>query len=162
MKGTLLLLLLSLYSCYAREPEKTGQEGKSLPTFDVLLSDSTTYLNTRNIPDDRPFVFFYFGPYCPYSRAQMEEIIEDIDKLKDIRFYLLTNAPYRQMKDFYDHYNLGKYPNITVGRDFTGFFLKYFEVEGVPYLAVYGKDRRLRNAFKGEVYGKQIKKSTEG
>ena len=106
-------------------------------------------------------VFFYFGPYCPYSRAQMEEIIEDMDKLKNIRLYLLTNAPYNQMMDFYNYYNLKKYSNITVARDYTGFFLKYFEVEGVPYLAVYGKDKRLKTAFKGEVYGKQIKRSAE-
>jgi len=160
-KIAFLLLLASLFGCYARDPVTTGQEGKLLPAFDMLLADSVTHLNTKNIPGDKPIVFFYFGPYCPYSRAQMDEIIQDMDILKDMRFYLLTYAPYGQMKDFYNHYALGKYPNITVGLDTARFFKNFYEIEGVPYLAVYGKDKRLKKAFIGEVYGRQIKRSGE-
>ncbi|GAA0557865.1 TlpA family protein disulfide reductase [Chitinophaga japonensis] len=158
---TILLLLAALCGCYARDPLKTGREGKLLPDFDMLLSDSTTYLHSKNIPGGRPIVFFYFGPHCPYSREQMKEIIEDMEKLQHIRFYLLTDASYAEMKAFCKVYTLDKYPNITVGRDYTGFFKDYFEVAGVPYVAVYGKDRHLREAFMGKVYGGQLKRSTD-
>jgi cytochrome oxidase Cu insertion factor (SCO1/SenC/PrrC family) len=163
MKNIALFLTIAyaFSGCFAKEPEKTGLEGKPLPAFDILLSDSITHFNTSNIPNGKPIVFFYFGPYCPYSRAQMEDIIKEMDLLKDVRLYLLTYAPHHQMKDFYSHYSLNKYPNIIVGKDASGFFQRYFEITGVPYVAIYGKDKRLNDVFKGEVYGRQIKKSTE-
>lgn len=156
-----LLLMISLYGCYAQDPVTTGKEGKLLPAFDMLMSDSITHLNSGNIPNNNATVFFYFGPHCPYSHAQMEEIIEDMDRFKDVHFYLLTNATYGEMKGFYDLFKLGKYQNISVGLDDTKVFLNYFEITGVPYIAVYGKDKKLRKAFEGKVYIKQIVQALE-
>jgi len=157
----LLLLLVSLASCFGKEPENTELKGKQLPAFKLLLTDSTTYINTANIPGGEPIVLFYFGPHCPYSRAQMEEIIDDISSLKNIRFYIFTTWPFLEMKDFYTHYQLNKYPNITVGVDYTNFFGDYFKAQGVPYMAIYGKNKRLNDAFVGKIYSNQIKKIAE-
>jgi thiol-disulfide isomerase/thioredoxin len=157
----LLIILVGLAGCFNRDPEKTGLEGKMIPSFSFLLSDSTSYLNTQHIPSDKPVVFFDFGPNCSYSRAQMEEIIEDMGTLKDIRFYLLTAFPFSEMKAFYTHYQLDKYPNITVGVDSNNFFNDYFEIRGVPYLAIYGKDHKLNAAFIGKVPVRQIREIAE-
>lgn len=157
-KIALLLLIAVLSGCYARDPEKTGHEGKPVPSFLLRLPDSTTYFNTDNIPAGKPFVLFYFGTYCPYSREEMEEVIEDMDILKDIHIYAITTSPFNEMKDFIAQYQLQKYPNITVGADDTNFFADHFEVVGVPYMAIYGKDKKLNAAFMGKVYGKQIRK----
>lgn len=154
-----LLLLVSLYGCFDKEAIKTGLEGKPLPSFSLLLPDSVTYLNTNSIPSGRPIALFYYGPYCPYSRAQMEIIINNMSVLKDIQFYVFTSYPFHDMKKFSDDYHLNKYPNITAGRDDKRFFSEYFQVPGVPYLAVYDKNKRLKRAFIGQVYSKQIKSS---
>lgn len=155
--ATITIIILLLTSCYSREPEKTGLEGKEMPSFDLLLADSVTHLNTRTIGAGKPIVLFFFGPNCPYSHAQMEEIIEDMDKLKDIQFYILTISPFSQMKQFLDHYQLQKYPNIITGLDYTRSFDEYFEVPGVPYMVIYGKNKKMKGAFVGKIYGKQIK-----
>jgi thiol-disulfide isomerase/thioredoxin len=158
MKTTAVLLTIAfLYGCYGRKPEQTGMEGKSMPSFPLLLPDSTTQINTNSIKPGKPTVLFCFGPYCPYSRAQMEEIIEDMHKMKDIRFYIFTNWPFKDMKGFYKHYELYKYSNITTGLDYTDYFRHYFEARGVPYIAIYGKDNRLKKSFIGEIYSSQIK-----
>lgn len=161
MKRLPLLLLIGLTSCFSRDPEKTGLEGKPIPSFSLLLADSTSYLNTQNIPSGKPVVFFLFGPHCTYSHAQMDEIIKYMSILKDIRFYLLTTAPFGEMKEFYNHYQLNKYSNITAGIDYTNFFGDYFEARGVPYLAIYRKDKRLHEAFIGKIDGRQIRDSAE-
>lgn len=157
----LLLIVAGLSGCYARDPEKSGKEGTLMPSFRLLLADSTTYLNTEKIAAGKPSVLFYFGPHCPYSHAQMENIIKNIDMLKDVNFYLLTTATFPEMKGFYDEYELGSYPNIKVGVDYTNFFGDYFEARGVPYLAIYGKDRKLNETFIGKVYGRQIRDVAE-
>jgi len=156
---TLYILLGYLSGCYSVEPEKTGMEGKPMPSFKLLLSDSITWMDTKEIPTGKPVVLLYFGPHCPYSRAQMEEIIEDIDKLKDISFYLFTNWPFSEMKQFYKHYQLSKYPNIIVGVDQKHFFADYYEVTGVPYTAIFDNEKKLNKAFVGKIYSKQIKQA---
>lgn len=158
MKNALFcLVIITLAGCFGKEPEITGHEGKSLPSFKLLLEDSATYFDTKNIPNGNPVVLFYFGPHCPYSKSQMEEIINNMESLKDVRFYVFTTWPFEQLKQFDSFYQLRKYPNIVTGIDFTNFFFNYFGAQGVPYIAIYGKDKKLRKAFIGKVNGKQIK-----
>ena len=155
------MLLILLTSCYGKKPEKTGMEGKPLPSFTVLLSDSTTRFDTKDIPLDKPVVLFLFGPHCPHSKAQIEEIIANINKLKGIRFYLFTPYPFVQMKQFYKEYQLGNYSNITVGVDMQNFFSQYIGAPGVPFLAIYDKKKLLNKAFLGKTVAKQIKEIAE-
>ena len=158
---SLFLLLSALVGCFAKDPLKTGLEGNPLPSFNLLLADSITHFNTSKIPTGRPIVLFYFGPHCPYSRAQMDNIVKDMAILKDIRFYIFTSYSFGEMKSFYNHYQLKKYLNITTGVDTENFFGNYFEARGVPYLAIYNKDKRLNKAFIGKMYGSQIKEVAE-
>ncbi len=157
----ILITLICLFGCFGKKPENTGLEGKPLPSFNLLLPDSTTYFNTNSISGDRPIVLYYFGPHCPYSHSQMKEIIEDMEILKDIQFYIFTATAFSDMKSFYEYYHLKKYSNIKTGLDYSHFFADYFQAPGVPYIAIYGKNKRLREAFIGKIYAKQIKKIAE-
>jgi len=152
----LACFLMLLAGCYGRDPDKTGLEGKAMPDFNLLLTDSITVLNTKSIPTGKPAVLFFFGPQCPYSRAQMKEIVDDMDRLKDINFYVLTPAPFNQILSFSNDFKLKQYPNITVGQDPKNFFGDYFKAPGVPYMAIYGKDKKLNQAFIGKIYSRQI------
>jgi thiol-disulfide isomerase/thioredoxin len=155
------ILLVGLASCYGKKPQKTGLEGKPMPSFDLLLPDSMTTFSTGSIPEGQPVVLYYFGPNCPYSKAQMKEIVDNIGTLRDIRFYVFTTWPFDEMKSFYEHYELKKYPNIITGLDYNAFFVDYFKAQGVPYMAIYGKDKKLNKAFVGKVYSSQIKSSAQ-
>lgn len=160
MKCSIFLLIIAvLAGCDARvkRPVITGFEGKPLPAVSLLLSDSITYINTSSIPAGKPVVLFYFSPQCPYCRAQVAEIVKDMDALKDIQIYMITGFPIPEIRRFLKEYQLTKYTNVIMGRDSTEYLAYYFKVPGVPYMAIYGKDRKLRNAFIGQVYGKQIK-----
>lgn len=152
-----LLLMASLAGCFGREPLKTSHKGEIVPKFSLFLADSSTYFNTATLREGKPVIFFYFGPGCPYSRAQMEDIIANIDKLKDIQFVLFTTSPFDEMKRFYQHYHLYKHNNMVIGVDYTNFFIQYFDAKGVPYLAIYGRDRKLKEVFEGKVSVKQLR-----
>lgn len=150
-----------LAGCFGASPEKTGLEGKPLPSFSLLFPDSTTSFNTSRIPKGKSVALFLFSPYCPYCRAQTKEIIENIDKLKEIQFYFVTNFPLHSLNNFYNEYQLSKYSNITAGLDTAHFVSDYFQAPGVPYLAVYGKDKNLNKSFLGTVSSSQLKKVAE-
>ena len=161
MKYLILLAFSFFAGCYAKTAIKTGLEGKPVPSFDLILPDSTSYLNTRNSLTGRPVVLFYFGPHCPYSRTQMNDIILNIAALKNIQFYIFTNWPFKDMKEFYNNYQLNRYPNITTGQDFKNYFTNYFNAQGVPYIAVYGKDKLLNKVFVGKTDIEQIRQGAE-
>lgn len=152
-----LLLIVFLVGCFGREPIRTSHKGELMPEFSLFLADSSTYFNTASLQGGRPVIFFYFGPSCPYSRAQMEDILANVGKLKDIQFVLFATSPFEEMKWFYKHYELDKYRNMVIGVDYTNFFIKYFDAKGVPYLAIYGHDRMLKEAFEGKVPARQLR-----
>jgi thiol-disulfide isomerase/thioredoxin len=158
---SIIFIITCLVGCFGSTPEKTGQEGKTLPNFNLLLPDSVTWINTSHVPTNKPLVLFYFNPHCPYCRAQTKDIIEDMDKLKNIQFYFITPFSFREMKSYYKEFQLAKYANITMGRDTANFMGDYFEITGVPYMAIYNKDKKLKKAFMGKIYSSQLKKVAE-
>ncbi len=161
-KITLALCLVTLFGCKnTRPPVITGFEGKPLPAFTLLLSDSVTYINTQNIPIGKPVVLFYFSPKCPYCRAEMSDIVKDITLLKNLEIYVFTNWSFSAMKQFYDEYQLNKYPNLKVGVDYANYFEGNFNAYGVPYIAIYRKDGLLNKAFVGKIDVQLIKDVAE-
>jgi hypothetical protein len=162
MKQIFIFVIIAiLCGCYSKEPEDTGFEGKPMPSFKILLIDSITYMDTKNIPKGKPVVLLYIGTHCPYSRAQIEEIMNEMNSLKNIQFYVFTESPFKELKKLSTHYRLDKYANIKAGYDYTHFFRNHFKITGVPYVAIYGKDKKLKKAFEGKIYSKEIKKSLE-
>jgi thiol-disulfide isomerase/thioredoxin len=158
-----LLVITSLSGCFGKESHKIGLEGKPLPNFRLLLTDSVTSLSSNDIPSGKTTVFFYLTPSCSYCKAQTKEIIEDMDKLKDIQFYFVT-TPNLQLKDFINfcnQYQLFRYSNIIAAIDTASAIADYFEITNVPYLAIYNKDKTLNKTFLGKIYSSQIKKAAE-
>ena len=138
-------------------PLVTGFEGKPLPSFNMLKMDSITRLNTANLPEGKPMVIFLFSPYCPYCRAQTEDMIKDAKKLQNVQVYMLSAFPFSTIKGYYDQYHLDKYPNITVVQDYESYFENYYKAPGVPFISIYTKDKMLKEVLIGNVGVKNIK-----
>lgn len=151
MKTLIFALPLLLFiGCVDKSKVITGLEGKPMPSFDLLLEDSTTNLNTKDIPFGKPIVLFAFRPDCPFCQAEIKEITKNISELKDIRIYLLTSAKFSDAKHFYNSYNLEKYKQICVGIDSLNKFVDYYNCPGVPYLAVFDPQKKLKQAILGK------------
>lgn len=159
MKCIFFIAIISmLVSCNSRLPNKTGFEGKALPDFKLLLLDSSTYLNTGSIPTGKPFTVIYIGTHCPYSKAQVEEIVERIKDLKGFSIYIITADSFREMNKLAKHYQLYQYENIVVGVDTKDAFGNFYKITGMPFTALYGKDKLLKKAFSGNLSSRIIEK----
>lgn len=163
MKQFILLVIIAcLTGCFGVEPHESGLEGKPLPDFTLLLTDSITSIRSTDISRGKPIVLFFLSPSCPYCRAQTKEIIEDMDKLKNIEFYFIANANrLTDFKGFYKEYKLARYPNIIAGIDTSSAMADYFEISNVPYIAIYKKNKTLNKTFIGKIYSSQIKKGAD-
>ena len=130
---------------------KTGLEGRLLPSFNVLLTDSVTRFNTTDIPTGKPFIVIGFSPWCIHCQAETRDIIKNIDKFKDMRIIYLTPSPFDQMKTFYRYFKLAQYPNIVMGRDSANVFMSSFKAKGVPFIGIFDSRKRLLKAVNSQL-----------
>jgi thiol-disulfide isomerase/thioredoxin len=127
-----------------------SEQGRDLPSFDILLADSVTIMNTNSIPKNRPFALMFFSPDCIDCQREMEQIIKHMNELKHVYFCLVTVDPFEKLTIFDRYYKLNRYPNIIVGKDIANAFVKHFNPTGTPYSIVYDKERRIKVVFRGE------------
>lgn len=152
-----LLCLLTLSGCKDAKPSiKAGLEGKSLPSFAILLQDSSV-LNTSNITAGKPFAIFYFSPQCPYCRAQTKTIVNNIEDLQEMDIYMVSSYSLPAITKYVQENGLSKYKNIITGKDTANFIASYYEVPGVPFIAVYDGNKKLNKAYLGQVTGSKLK-----
>jgi len=153
-RAFVIYLVVIIAGCYSKKAEvkKTGLEGQPMPAFDLIAADSVSHFNTQNIPVGKPAILFSFEPWCPYCRAQTKKIISQIEKLHDFTIYMLSTSNYNDLKHFNKKYELAKYPNIITGIDYKRSFYRYFHEASIPCLAIYGRDKKLKQVLNGKQY----------
>jgi len=146
-----ITIALSCVGCFNDDYIKTGLEGHPLPSFDFLLMDSATKFKTDKIPTGNPFVLLYFSPNCPFCKAQIKDIIQNIRNFPNTHFYLLSSFPLGNLKKFRQDYKLDKYSNIIIAQDYQKQFVSYYNPPAIPCMAVYGKNKRLKQVLVGKL-----------
>jgi len=147
----IIIIPFFIYSCYGRKPKvKTGFEGKAMPTIQLLAVDSNTIYNTERISPGKPTLLFSFETWCPYCRAQTKSLVSNIESMNDINVYMICNTQLSEFKKFYKEFNLDKYPNIKAGVDYELSFERYFRTGKIPYLAMYDRNKILKQVIIGK------------
>lgn len=159
MKITFFVILMCcLCGCFGKKPTlETGHEGKPIPSINLLLLDSITHINLKTWKIGKPVVLIDISPTCPYCRALTQKIADEHENLKGIQFIVLSSYPLTELKKYDNEYMLKKYPNITVAQDSDAHFGQYFQAPGVPCIAIYGKDRLLKQVLMGKINTNLIK-----
>jgi hypothetical protein len=153
----LFFFITLLAGCFSKDPIKTGLEGKTLPDFSLLKHDSSAYFSTTLISKETPFVLMYFSPHCLYCKAMTKDILSNINTVSKIQFYFVSSSPIAEIKRFDSTYKLYRHPNIFIGKDTAYKMAHYFGLSGVPFVAIYGKGKILKNSFRGKISISQLK-----
>lgn len=150
----LLSMSMIFSSCKEEKPQKaykTGMEGKPLPAFSIQLLDSTSYIHSEEIPANKKMVLFFFSPTCPYCRAQMRDMVNNIEKFKEEQLYILTNADLKSTKAFAEYFKLNRLRNVIVGRDTGSVVLITYRQLKVPFTAYFDENKQLKAAYTGRM-----------
>jgi thiol-disulfide isomerase/thioredoxin len=167
MKGVFLLLIAFFCTTNVWGQEKGDMKAKAdtvkdtlpyqkyptLPAFNIMLTDSSTIVNTYNIPEGKPTLIMFFDPECKHCQAETKMLLNGMDSLKDIRFYMITSVhDFSKIRNFYNDYHLSDYKNIeVVGRDYEYFFITYYGIKFVPDMVLYDGHKNLVKFFEGHV-----------
>ena len=164
-KMFLLFILISLTFCsfsqadsvkksssYSQQENVTEPPYKRFPTvppLKLLLLDSTSYFSKNDLKKNKPVLIIVFNPDCEHCKHETEEIIKNIDSLKNIQIIMATIMPFDLMKSFYENYDLQRFQNITVGKDVQYTLPSFYQMHFMPYLAMYDKKGKLLATFEG-------------
>jgi len=145
------LFALSLAACHFRVDRKQLSHIRQLPGFRIISVDSTQCINTENIANGHPTIFFYFDPDCTHCQRLTKELLQHITQLRDTKLYWVTNGDEELLKRFYKFYHLDTMRNIMVGKDYEYSFYRTYLPPAVPYMAIYNDRKNLVKIYKGEI-----------
>ncbi|MDE1191402.1 MAG: redoxin domain-containing protein [Arachidicoccus sp.] len=119
------------------------QKDSTLPKF-LLLNEDSTWFNTAQLPKKTPVVIIFFNPDCSHCQHEAEELVKEIDKIKNIFFLWTTYAPtFEEIKQFADQYGLSKYKNMHFYKDPNYTIPSFYRLEMTPFMAGYDKKGML-------------------
>jgi len=149
-----LLTSIALASCEEAKmpaPFSTGMEGKALPAFSIQLLDSVSWWHSNDIPQNKYLIIFYFSPTCLYCRAQMRDMVNNIETFKDAQLCVLTDARLHSVRQFAKYFELDNYKDVIVGRDTGKVIRQKYRPLGVPFTAYFDKNKNLKVAYAGRL-----------
>jgi len=123
----------------------------TIPPFKLLKIDSSGYFTKNDLKKNKPVLIMLFNPDCDHCKHETEEIIKNIDQLKNLEIVMATMMPFDMMKSFYEKYDLQRFKNITIGEDFQYTLPSFYQIRFMPYLAMYSKKGNLLATFEGSM-----------
>ncbi len=144
-----IVLLFSYSFIHAqqmKDPQAPYLRTKAIPEFKILQTDSSWFTKDQ-IPKNKAVVMIYFSPECGHCQITSQQIVSDMDNLKNIFFIFASYHAVDALKSFAHTYKLDQYTNIRLGRDPAYFIPSFYQVKSTPFMAVYGKDGKLIQAY---------------
>jgi thiol-disulfide isomerase/thioredoxin len=125
---------------------------QSLPPFKMYRSDKTIF-NATELPKTKPVVLIYFDPDCDHCQKLMKELFLKIDAFKKAEIIMVTFKSVEEVAAFEKQHNAQKYPNIIVGTEGIGFYLRnYYGLMTMPFTALYDKKGNLTYSYRKETF----------
>jgi len=153
MKKSVLVLISFIYTATAIAQNDSLQAPyKRFPSFPpakLLLPDNVSYFTKADLPKKKPVMLMVFSPSCEHCQHETEELINNIDKFKDIQIVMTTSMPFDSMLAYREKYRLDRFKNIIVAQDTDYFLFTFYQVHNLPFLAFYDKKKELISVFEG-------------
>jgi thioredoxin-related protein len=151
-KVFLLMLLLAGMNAHAQKAVPLKEDTltapylkyKELPAFDAEYLNGADTFNTFNIPTGKPVLIIYFSPDCDHCQKMIDEMLPQMDRLKNVNVYMMTFMPLIALKIFNSVRHMETHENIKfIGRDISFFFPTFYGTSSVPNVVLYDKNKKF-------------------
>jgi peroxiredoxin len=122
---------------------------KIMPNFSFLDIKGVTY--TQNDLLVKPTIFIYFNSDCDYCHVEASKIEKRIKDFKNIQLIFISFEKKETIITFAEKYKLNNQKNIIFLEDRKFQFSKIFDVNSIPYIVIYDKNKKLLKKIKGLV-----------
>ncbi len=155
MKNIFILLLFigGSFRLFAQNDSSNNYVNRflTIPAFKLLaVPDSIEFAN-QYLKKNSPVVLIFFNPDCDHCQSETKELLAYKEELKQIQILMVSSAHYREIKDFYEIYQLALMPNVKVAQDINLKLGLVFKIRTYPSLFVYDQKGNLAKAFVGNI-----------
>ncbi|MEM7109896.1 MAG: hypothetical protein AAF519_16845 [Bacteroidota bacterium] len=177
IRGNLSSLWISLFtslivfSCSSTSTETTQaevatvhfDEDLALPNFTISTIKDSTAFSSKGITKDGILLIKYFSPDCDHCQQEAETYFSKKDSLQNIKTIWVSGdwAELKMIKKFTETYQLEQLNPIAIGKETTNFLVSYYQLQGIPYAAVY-KDNQLIKEYQGALDFSELITINEG
>src|SRR4051812_16932959 len=154
MKKLILLFSLIIVATFAKAQQNIETK-LPLVNYSIVKADSSI-ATPANLNKRKPVMVIYFEPSCTHCEHLMGELRPKMNQLKNIQVvmitYTKTEYPYlKLLRDFNKKYNLAKYPNFTVGTEYTPKqdypVMHYYTIYTTPFIVIYDTKGKVVKSF---------------
>ncbi len=117
-----------------------------IPAFSILQTDSTVFTKDE-LPKYDYTAIIYFSPDCGHCQYTVAELIKKMDSLRNVFFVFVAFKSVPEIKEFYEHYDLARFPNIRMGRDTKYFIPSFYYITYTPFVAIYNRQGTLVKVY---------------
>jgi thiol-disulfide isomerase/thioredoxin len=158
---SLILIFVSSVFAQIDSPQPPYKKNSGFPPVTLLLPDSVSYFSKNDLPKKKPVMLMMFSPMCEHCHHETAELVENIDKFKDIQIVMVTSMPFDSMMTFREKFKLAQYKNIVVAQDTHYFLFSFYMSHQLPFLAFYNRKKELISVFEGGLSMEKVLKEFE-
>ncbi|MEM1406386.1 MAG: hypothetical protein AAGG59_06400 [Bacteroidota bacterium] len=155
-----LFAIIILFGCNKPSTETSDAEDQAadfnedlaIPNFTIsTIKDSTNY-SSQSLPKDGILLIKYFSPDCDHCQQEAETYFSKKDSLQNIKTIWISGdwAELKMINEFTEKYQLEQLDPIAIGKETTNYLVSYYQLQGIPYAAVY-KDNQLIREYQGSL-----------
>jgi peroxiredoxin len=133
-----------------RQKKNLAEKIVHVPSFELKSTLGENFTN-KNLKGSIPVVFFYFNSECDFCQAEIQDIVQNIRKFKDIQLIFVSFEPVQKIIMFQATYKLDIYDNIVFLSDYKNTFSETFGVKTLPSSLIYDKNGKLVSRNNGAV-----------
>lgn len=120
-----------------------------IPVFNIMrLPDSTVFSKT-DLKKKKATVIMLFSPDCSHCQLVTKDLIEHIGLFKKAQVIMISSLDFKDIRKFYDEYEISKYDNIVMGRDAAFYLGTFYAIKHYPSIFVYDKKGKFVKSFDG-------------
>jgi outer membrane protein OmpA-like peptidoglycan-associated protein len=120
-----------------------------MPAFGISKVPDSSLFTRGDLSKDKETIIMIFSPDCEHCQRETDSLIAHIDLFKDVQIVMASPLDYVEISKFYKDYHIANYPVITMGRDGSYVWGKFFNVHNFPSIYVYDKNGQLKKSFEG-------------
>ncbi|MDE1206173.1 TlpA family protein disulfide reductase [Tenacibaculum larymnensis] len=139
--------------------KEVAERIKTVPNFSFTTLNGESF--TQNNLQNKPTIFVYFNSDCEYCQSETTKIQERLQDFKHTQLVFVSYEKKEQILQFAKSYKLDNQKNVTFLEDTKAKFATIFDVNSMPYIVVYDKNKQLLQKFKGDTKVDEILKFIE-
>jgi peroxiredoxin len=151
---TIVLSLLAFMGYKVRDKIKQKKEVaehiKTIPVFEYQTLEGKPFTN-KDLKENTATIFLYFNSECEHCQGEATQIQENVEKFSNVQLVFISFEESKKITAFATKYKLNNYANIHFLCDSKISFATAFDVNSLPSVIIYDKNKKLVAKIKGEI-----------